>query len=226
MASLFKLCNVVENIVVRGNVYSKEIWKKRVWTRAWELEDMFWNVPFRVHRSLDLVSRVSNSSQYLTRWKLFDKYPTMMHISEALSKLTCHTSLLKSEDVQLKKLPRSSRLCCQWDFSERENANHLIMQCLAFQTDRNLMCTEIRSLQGGYGVMFLDNSPWANSEIGLIFGVLRAERWRKVSWYQIKEQHPPFNFLLVGSLISCTLSVYRGLKMCVSKMADFQNIGN
>ena len=69
-------------------------------------------------------------------------------------------------------------------------------------------------------------SPWANSEIGLIFGVLRAERWRKVSWYQMKEQHPPFNFLLVGSLISCTLSLYRGLKLCVSKMADFQNIGN
>ena len=67
-------------------------------------------------------------------------------------------------------------------------------------------------------------SPWANSEIGLIFGVMRAERWRKVSWYQMKEQHPPFNFLLVSSFISCTLSLYRGLKLCVSKMADFQNI--
>ena len=58
-----------------------------------------------------------------------------------------------------------------------------------------------------------------------IFLEKRAERGRKVSWYQMKEQHPPFNFLLVGSLISCTLSLYRGLKLCVSKIADFQNIG-
>ena len=59
-----------------------------------------------------------------------------------------------------------------------------------------------------------------------IFLEKRAERGRMVSWYQMKEQHPSFHVLLVSNLIACTLSLYRGLKLCVSKMADFQNIGN
>ena len=53
-----------------------------------------------------------------------------------------------------------------------------------------------------------------------IFLEKRAERGRKVSWYQMEEQHPPFHFSLVGSPISCTLSLYRGLKLCVYKTLE------
>ena len=40
-ASLFNLLNEVRNMVLRGQQYSKSAWKHMVWSRAWELENVF-----------------------------------------------------------------------------------------------------------------------------------------------------------------------------------------
>ena len=56
------------------HMYSKGIWKGMVWARAWDLEDVFWQVEFRTRRHLDLISRISSNCKYLTWWYLSDKY--------------------------------------------------------------------------------------------------------------------------------------------------------
>ena len=42
-------------------------------------------------------------------------------------------------------------------------------------------------------------------------------RWSDIQLHDIKEPYSPFHFLLVGSLIACMLSLYRGLKFCIYK---------
>ena len=42
-------------------------------------------------------------------------------------------------------------------------------------------------------------------------------RWSDIQLHNIKEPYSPFHFLLVGSLIACTLSLYIGLKLCIYK---------
>ena len=42
-------------------------------------------------------------------------------------------------------------------------------------------------------------------------------RWSDIQFHNIKEPYSPFHFLLVGSLIACTLSLYIGLKLCIYK---------
>ena len=41
--------------------------------------------------------------------------------------------------------------------------------------------------------------------------------WSDIQLHNIKERYSPFHFLLVDSLIACTLNLYRGLKLCVYK---------
>ena len=42
-------------------------------------------------------------------------------------------------------------------------------------------------------------------------------RWSDIQLHNIKEPYSLFHFLLVGSLIACTLSLSRGLKLCIYK---------
>ena len=54
---------------------------------------------------------------------------------------------------------RSRIICIICDLFEEDNVNHLIMQCLNFQQDRNEMFDEIRDISNGIGTAFLDTSP-------------------------------------------------------------------
>ena len=115
----------------------------KVWTRAWELEDVFWQIQFRVCRNLDIISKTSNNCKYLTWWYLSDEYPSMMKICETLARLVCHNSFLKTDDVRLKKLNRSDRVCYFCDLYEEDNVRHLVMQCPTFRRAAEDQISEI-----------------------------------------------------------------------------------
>ena len=135
-------------------MFSKFEWKKKVWARASDLEDVFWEVEFRTRKHLDIIRRTSSSCIYLTWWYLSDKYPHMMSMCETIAKLVCHASLLKSDDVRLRRLNRSSRFCSLCDLSEEDNVNHLVLQCPRLQAERNAMFVEIRALRPGNETIF------------------------------------------------------------------------
>ena len=91
----------------------------------------------------------------------------MMSMCETLAKLVCHASLLKSDDVRLKRLNRSSRFCSHCDLSEEDNVNHLVLQCPRFQDERNAMFVEIHSLRPGNETIFLNGT---RDTLGILLG--------------------------------------------------------
>ena len=85
-----------------GIMWSKEVWKKRIWKRAWELEDGFWCVQMRCHRSLDLLSTVCVLTKYVIWWTIADNNHSLMRVCGTMVKLVTHSSLLRLDDVRLR----------------------------------------------------------------------------------------------------------------------------
>ena len=78
VSSLFNLYDDVKNMVERDHFYYRLSWQKKVWAKAWEYEDVYCQVEFRVQNSLDFVKRISNSLNCITWWYLSDKYPAIL----------------------------------------------------------------------------------------------------------------------------------------------------
>ena len=83
---------------------------------------------------------------------------TLMKMCETLARLVCHASLLKTDDVRLKRLNRSERVCFFCDLYEDDNVRHLVMQCPKLQSERATMFTELRSVGGGCGASVIVNT--------------------------------------------------------------------
>ena len=94
-------------------------------------------------KSLDLLKRIDSGCRYLSWWYLSGKYPTLMYICENLSKIVCHASLLKSDDIRLKR-QTAAKFCELCDLSVIDDANHLVMQCPSLPEMRKLMFDVIR----------------------------------------------------------------------------------
>ena len=116
---------------------------------------------------LDIIRRTSSNCMYITWWYLSDKYPRMMSMCATLAKLVCHASLLKSDDVRLKRLNRSSRFCSLCDLSEEDNVDHLVLQCPRLQAERNAMFVEMRTLHPGSETIFLSGTC---DTLGILLG--------------------------------------------------------
>ena len=54
-AYVFGIKRDVQNMVFRGHVYSRAHWRAKLLKRALELEDIFWCIKYRCHRSLDML---------------------------------------------------------------------------------------------------------------------------------------------------------------------------
>ena len=166
-AIIFNLWNEVRGMVLYGHRYSKQVWKCKVWDRAWNLEDVYWRLQFNVCRSLDIISLSSPDCRYLTWWYLSDKYPQVIRSCEVMARLVCHASLLKTDDVRLKRLNRSDRVCSLCDMYEDDNVKHLVMQCPILQTDRTAMFREINEIEVRSGRDILSNSV---NTLGVLLG--------------------------------------------------------
>ena len=62
-----------------------------------------------------------------------------------MSRILCHSSLLKCDDIRLKNIPPGNRVCTLCDLYSVEDASHIIMQCPGTQHIRNDMFTELES---------------------------------------------------------------------------------
>ena len=132
---VFNLYEEVKSMVERNLMYSKTIWKKMVWSKGWRLEDIYWSVERQLHQSLDLLCNVNVGVRYITWWKIADKFPELTKKCEIMSKILCHSSILKSDDLRLKSLTRMHRLCNLCDQHAVEDARHFILHCTYFQPD-------------------------------------------------------------------------------------------
>ena len=115
-------------MVERDQMYQKSVWKKMVWDRAWSLEEMVWRIEYRLQKSLDLVCSINPNPEYLTWWALSDKYPEYINICETMARLVCHASLLRMDDVRLKKLTMFARCCPLCELSAPDDVKHLVLQ--------------------------------------------------------------------------------------------------
>ena len=60
-----------------------------------------------------------------------------------MSRIMCHTSLLKRDDYRLKGLPMSNRTCTNCDMYRVMDILHIITQCLYYYNDQVIMYGEI-----------------------------------------------------------------------------------
>ena len=140
---MFGFNNEIRNMVYRGHILSRAHWKEIIWKRAWELEDVFWCVKTRCHRSLDLLSEICTTARYIIWWQIADNFPMMVKHCEILVKIICHASLLKVDDTRLKNLPIFAKFCTLCDHGSLDDAVHMVKQCPALQPRRNVMFDEI-----------------------------------------------------------------------------------
>ena len=138
-ADTFGIINDIRNMVYRNVEWGRAHWREKLWKRAWELEDVYWCVKSRCHRSLELLSEICTTTRYVIWWQLADKSPNLMRDCESMVKILCHASLLKVDDVRLKRLPVAAKFCTLCDLGSVDDAKHMVMECPSLQPRRNIM---------------------------------------------------------------------------------------
>ena len=141
----FRVTNEIRNMF-NGNLMSKPGWKKLVWDRAWSIEYDTWNGKVTNDKHFDLIRRASNGPGYSIWWSIADCLQHKMKQCEAMVKLITHTSLLKSDDGRLRRLPFGSKMCNLCELGIIEDANHMIMQCHSHEPHRINMNNEINAI--------------------------------------------------------------------------------
>ena len=53
-------------------VLGKKVCSKRVWEKAWQLQDVFWDSTKIIHRENDLLCSIMSHTRYMSWWKLSD----------------------------------------------------------------------------------------------------------------------------------------------------------
>ena len=155
VATDFGVLDDVVNMVRLGHMWSKDIWRKKIWKRAWELDECFWAIQAVCHRSLDLLSNVCGGAGYLVWWQISDVNHSLMKCCEVVVRLLSHASLLKTDDVRLKGSSIAARFCNSCDLAAMDDVRHLILQCPAWQEERSDMMREISLIPDGSGQVIL-----------------------------------------------------------------------
>ena len=150
---LLKVCikfGVLEEVVnmLMGNtaIVPKTTWSKKVWDRAWVLDDAFWQTSFIMNRDNELLYETVGRSQYLTWWAVSDKWPNTIRMCETLAKIVCKASRLKSDDFRLRDSTHSMMVCEGCDMFTVESMSHLLMQCPSTTDKRNRMFGKINEV--------------------------------------------------------------------------------
>ena len=96
-------------------------------------------------RENDLLKSTIGDTRYLSWWAISDLDYRLVHMCETMSRIICHTSLLKRDDYRLKGLPMSNRTCINCDMYRVEEMLHIITQCPYYHNDHVLVYEEIYS---------------------------------------------------------------------------------
>ena len=159
-ASTFGILDDVGDMVHRGLIWSKAHWRDKLWKRAWQLEDVYWCIKTRCHKSLELLSEVCINSRYIVWWQIADKFPHIRKDCEVMVKILCHASLFRIDDVRLKSLPIAAKFCNLCDHGAVDDAKHMVMQCPHFQPKRTEMFNEIEAwlMRRDYAINQMDEN--------------------------------------------------------------------
>ena len=132
--------------MANGYFFSKNMWKKMVWEKAWNIEHTEWCEHMASNEKLDLVKMVMPTTGYSVWWMMADIDQTHMKRSETMVKLLCHTSRLKGDDRKLLRASYITKCCTQCETAAYENTWHMIMQCPAQEGIRREMYNDISSI--------------------------------------------------------------------------------
>ena len=159
---LFDLTDQVKNMVYRGLTSGRAHWREQIWKRAWELEDVYWCIEAKCHQSLALINKICVTSQYLVWWQISDRSHYLLKECEIMAKLLCHASLLRTDDVRLKRLPMASKFCPLCDLGAMDDSFHMVMQCPALQDRRCEMFHDIERICGAceHDKISIQNEPF------------------------------------------------------------------
>ena len=140
------LDEVISMLVGNTAIISKIAWSKKIWEKAWVLDDVFWQTTYILNRDNDLLFGTVGKSRYMTWWAMSDKWPHLIRMCEVLSKIVCRTSMLKSDDYRLRDSTHCMKVCEGCDMFTTENVIHLLMQCPNTETKRLRMFERINEV--------------------------------------------------------------------------------
>ena len=143
-----------------GNKYilPKVTWSKLIWSKAWQLDDMYWHTTNIFNDKNDLLNRLERKSMYLPWWDLGDTTPSMIGTCEIMARLICHASRLKVDDQKLKGMTPSHRMCSNCSMYVVEDLFHIIMQCPFNEMSMKLTLLRIPDIDTSIRVAF-EESP-------------------------------------------------------------------
>ena len=135
------------NMIHRNHYYSKEQWKKLVWSVVWGKEDEDCTILYKESREIPNLLRIIDKPFYLIWWIISDKLPKHMSMCEKMAALVSDASLLKSNDVRLKRGSHWAKTCDRCMLGIKEDLMHITMQCPFYEDTRREMYSEIENLQ-------------------------------------------------------------------------------
>ena len=121
-----------------------------MWQAAWALDDCFWKSTSLVYERNDLLLGTIGNPAYLNWWFLADNMHHLQGMCETMSRLVCHTSLLKDDDKRLNVGSHLQTMCTHCNLGVRETIRHLVMQCPNNEDRRIYMLSEIEREVNGF----------------------------------------------------------------------------
>ena len=82
------------------HIMPKKKWSDKVWQAAWKLDDCYSKSASLVYERNGLLLGTIGNPVYLNWWLLADNMHHLQGMCETMSRLVCHTSLLKDDDMR------------------------------------------------------------------------------------------------------------------------------
>ena len=161
---LLEVCQVYGLLGVIGKIISGDVpqmgknsWKKLVWDRAWNIEEIFWSSTIALCKENNLLRETVKGVGYMIWWQLSDVDHSQMRMCECMARILARASRLKCDDVNLKGLPLSYRACDKCEYFAQEDIFHIVMQCPGYQDLRVQMNEVIKNECGCVNSVFEEN---------------------------------------------------------------------
>ena len=158
IAMVYGIFDIVINMILRNNYYSKKEWSGLVWKRAWEIEDEDWSNRTDFFSSVIRLNTTIGKPNYLIWWSISDANPKLIRACEVMAELVCGSSKLKCHDPTLKRASFNMKMCNLCNDHAREDINHLVMACKWHEQTRMEMFNEMKHLNDGIGRAIIDRA--------------------------------------------------------------------
>ena len=135
------------SMILRGQMYTKNQWKKVVWNAIWRMEDEDCETLYKNARVMPTLFSVIDKTFYMIWWIMADNAPKQVKMCEKMVAMVTDSSLLKGHDLRLKNASHWSKTCERCDLGLIEDLKHIVLQCPFYEEHRGNMYREIAHLQ-------------------------------------------------------------------------------